>query len=192
MLLLLFWNFRLPQILHINNAVINTCIDYSLNNGISVKKQYTYLGNLAIAKNLLKKFYNIYLPANLYYFFLLFITEKFSYALQQREGFQNPHASIIQLQQLLTHDHFYFVYSLTSLLLLLLYLFIYLFIYLFGCVWSQLQHVGSSLWRAGFPLVVACGLQSVWAQQLLAPQNVESQFPSQGSNPHPLHWKVDS
>ena len=115
------------------------------------------------------------------------------------------------------------------------YLFIYLF-YLFlaalgvSCstwdfclgMWDLLlQHTGSSLQCAGFPLVVACrfsllqlwhqgsrarGLCSLWhtgsscgaqAQKLwhvglLATQRVGSQFPDQGSNPGPLHCKVDS
>ena len=58
--------------------------------------------------------------------------------------------------------------------------------------WASLQ-----LWRAGFSLVVAHGLQSAWAQQLwhaglVALWHVGSQFPDQGSNPHPLHWKADS
>ena len=45
-------------------------------------------------------------------------------------------------------------------------------------------------------LVVTLGLQSTWAQQLwcvglVAPQQVESQFPDQGLNPCPLLWKAD-
>ena len=48
-------------------------------------------------------------------------------------------------------------------------------------------------------VAVARGLSSCGAQAqqlrhagLVAPQHVGSQFPYQGSNPHPLHWEVDS
>ena len=46
------------------------------------------------------------------------------------------------------------------------------YFYLFGCTGSQLQHAGS-LAAAFKHLVAACGIQ----------------FPDEGSNPGPLHWK---
>ena len=82
-----------------------------------------------------------------------------------------------------------FPYS--SFIFLNIYLF-YLFIFFifFGCIGSLLRH-------SGFSLVVACSLQGEQAQQLwclglIAPRHVGSQFPDQGLNLHPLHWKVDS
>ena len=98
----------------------------------------------------------------------------------------------------------------------------YLFIFIFDCVGSSLRPAGSfiaacglfvvargllsscgtraslQLWHVGFlSPVVAHVLQSAWAQQLwhvglVALWHVGSQFPNQGSNPCPLHWKVDS
>ena len=50
----------------------------------------------------------------------------------------------------------------------------------------------------GLSLVAAHGLSSSRAQLLqhfaglVAPSHVASYFPNQGSNLHPLHWKVDS
>ena len=67
----------------------------------------------------------------------------------------------------------------------------YLSIYLFMAV-SKLWPGDSSLWCGGFSLVVACGLSSLWRLDLVAPRHVGSQFPNQGLNSHPLHWKVDS
>ena len=67
-----------------------------------------------------------------------------------------------------------------------LYLFKQHFIYLFGCTGSQVRHMKSSLfscstWNylslgAACEFVVACGIQ----------------FPDQGSNPGPLHWRMES
>ena len=89
----------------------------------------------------------------------------------------------------------------------------------FGCVGSQLQHAGSfvvayGLFIAALGLLSSCGVQvfslqfwrvgsrvhglhGTWTQQfwrvgLVAPRHVGSQFPDQGSNPRPLHWKADS
>ena len=75
-------------------------------------------------------------------------------------------------------------------------------IYLFGCIGSQLQHVGSTV--AGHGLS-SCG---VWALEHVAlqpmglavvvhvgpasPQHVGSQFLDQGSNWRPLHCKANS
>ena len=62
----------------------------------------------------------------------------------------------------------------------------------------QLCHVGS------LALVVSCGFQGAWALQLWCTSSVVvvcrlscpaacgSQFPNQGSNLRPLHWKADS
>ena len=46
----------------------------------------------------------------------------------------------------------------------------------------------------GFSLVVVCGLYSIWAQELqhmglVAPWHVGYQFPTQGLNQCPLHWR---
>lgn len=49
------------------------------------------------------------------------------------------------------------------------------FYVIFGCA-------GSSLWHTGFSSYVG----------LVAPWHSRSQFPDQGSNPYPLHWKVGS
>ena len=53
-----------------------------------------------------------------------------------------------------------------------------------------------SAWALQF---AACGLssggtqvQQLWRAGLVAPRHVGSQFPDQGSNPHPLHCKADS
>ena len=89
----------------------------------------------------------------------------------------------------------------------------YLFIY-FGCIRSQLRHMGSLLQHAGFSLVVlcrfsplqlwcagsrACGLcscgtraQQLWHTGLAVLRCVGTQFPNQGSYSHLLHWKADS
>ena len=56
------------------------------------------------------------------------------------------------------------------------------FLCIFGYVRSSSRHVASSLSHEGFSLVVVHGLSCP----------VGSQFPDQGSHPHPLHWKVNS
>ena len=45
--------------------------------------------------------------------------------------------------------------------------------------------------RVGSVVCDARALQ-LWHAGLVAPRHVGSQFPNQGSNPSPLHWKVDS
>ena len=74
------------------------------------------------------------------------------------------------------------------------YLYFYFFIYLvalsLSCAMQDLW-----LWPMG-SLVVAHGLQSggsvVQCAGFVALQHVGSSFPNQGSNPHPLHCRVDS
>ena len=51
----------------------------------------------------------------------------------------------------------------------------YYSIIILGFVESYLWHTGSFLWRGGLSFPAACGI-----------------LPNQGSNPHPLNWKVDS
>jgi len=57
----------------------------------------------------------------------------------------------------------------------LLLLKMYYSIIILGFVESYLWHTGSFLWRGGLSFPAACGI-----------------LPNQGSNPHPLNWKVDS
>ena len=77
------------------------------------------------------------------------------------------------------------------------------YIFSFGCIRSQLWHKGTLLYHMGYFFteqtlqlqhVSFCGC-SLWALQwhggLVALQHVGSQFPNQGSNQCPLHYKAD-
>ena len=70
-------------------------------------------------------------------------------------------------------------------------LFFFLSIYLFSLLlWLHWVFV------AVRGLVSSCGVQvfslQLWRTGLAVPRHVGSQFPDQGSNPRPRHWKVDS
>ena len=66
--------------------------------------------------------------------------------------------------------------------------------HLFSYFW--LHHVGSSSQRVACraPGLPSCGMQAQLLQHmdLAALWQVESEFPNQGLNSLPLHWKVDS
>ena len=65
----------------------------------------------------------------------------------------------------------------------------YLFIWL-----RRVLVVARGIFMAARGLLSSCSTraQQLWRVGLVALQHVGSQFPDQGSNPRPLHWKVDS